>query len=191
MERRRGTLMKYLVISDIHGSRTGAEIFEEAYRIHQPDAVLCLGDVLYHGPRNPVPENHDPKEVARIMNQYAERIFAVRGNCEAEVDGLMLEFPYNAEYNSFLLGSRRVFMTHGHIFNPDHLPRLNAGDILLYGHTHIPDTACRDGIYTLNPGSITFPKENHPKSYAVLGETGFTVYNDQHRVYLNTAFDEV
>lgn len=180
--------MNYLVISDIHGCRTAAEVFEEAYRIHQPEAVLCLGDVLYHGPRNPVPENHDPKEVARVLNAYAERIFAVRGNCEAEVDGLMLDFPYNAEYSSFLLGSRRVFMTHGHIYGPDNIPKLRPGDILLYGHTHIPDVSCRNGVYTLNPGSLTFPKENHPKSYAVLTEAGFTIYDTTHSVYQCISF---
>lgn len=182
--------MKYLVISDIHGSCTGAEVFEDACRLHNPDAVLCLGDVLYHGPRNPVPENHDPKAVARIMNQYSERIFAVRGNCEAEVDGLMLEFPYDAAYNSFMLGTRRLFITHGHIYSPAHMPRLSPGDIFLYGHTHIPDTGQRDGVYTLNPGSITFPKEGHPKSYGVLAESEFIIYDDHHQEYRRIAFTQ-
>ena len=120
---RTGDSMNYLVISDIHGSRSGAELCEEALQLHQPDAVLCLGDILYHGPRNPVPDTHDPKEAARILNQYAERIFAVRGNCEAEVDSLLLEFPVTADYNSFLLNDRRVFMTHVHLFQPDQCER--------------------------------------------------------------------
>ncbi len=181
--------MNYLVISDLHGSRDGAALFEEAYRLHQPDAVLCLGDILYHGPRNPVPEHHDPGEVARILNQYADRIIAVRGNCEAEVDGMLLNFPFASEANSFLLGNRRIFMTHGHIYGPDHIPPLRRGDALLYGHTHIPVAEEKDGIFVLNPGSTTFPKNGSPKSYGLLTDTSFTVYNTSHEAFLNCIFD--
>ncbi len=180
--------MNYLVISDIHGSRSGAELCEEALQLHQPDAVLCLGDILYHGPRNPVPDTHDPKEAARILNQYAERIFAVRGNCEAEVDSLLLEFPVTADYNSFLLNDRRVFMTHGHLFHPDHLPPLRHGDILLYGHTHIPDVSCQNGIFCLNPGSVTFPKPGYPRSYGILNESSFTVLDITHQPVASVSF---
>ena len=181
--------MNYLVVSDIHGSMAGAKAFEDALNMHQPEAVLCLGDVLYHGPRNDLPARYAPKEVIPLMNRYASKISAVRGNCDAEVDQMVLNFPLTADYNTFLLGRRRVFMTHGHIYSPEHLPLLSKGDIFLFGHTHIPLAEETDGIMILNPGSISLPKQGFKPSYGLLSEERFTVYSAAHQTILQLLFD--
>lgn len=182
------TEQKYLVISDIHGGRNGAETLLEAMKHHGISTVLCLGDVLYHGPRNDLPQDYDPKTVISLMNSIKDNIIAVRGNCEAEVDQMVLEFSCMADYNIIPFSERKVFMSHGHIYSPDHLPALRPGDIFLSGHTHIPTCNMKDGIYLLNPGSITLPKENHPQTYAVLTEHSFTIYTKTHEVYMQTSF---
>jgi putative phosphoesterase len=181
--------MKYLVISDIHGDLTGAEILQKAVEQLQPDRILCLGDILYHGPRNDLPENYAPKKVIPIMNALKDRIIAVRGNCEAEVDQMVLAFPCMADYNVIPMGSMNVFMSHGHIYGPDHLPSLNENDIFLSGHTHIPTAVKKNGIYLLNPGSVSLPKEGHPRTYALLDETGFTIYTVDGTVYMQIKFE--
>jgi putative phosphoesterase len=180
--------MRYLVISDIHGDLTGAEIVQQAAERVQPDRILCLGDILYHGPRNDLPANYAPKKVIPIMNSYTNKIIAVRGNCEAEVDQMVLDFPCMADYNVIPIGTRDIFMSHGHIYGPDHLPALKAGDIFLSGHTHIPTADQKDGIYLFNPGSVSLPKGGHPRSYAVLDETGFIIYTSDHQEYMKSMF---
>ena len=180
--------MNYLVISDLHGSVQGAELFEAAYELHLPDAILFLGDALYHGPRNDLPAEYAPKQVIPILNAHAEKIIAVRGNCDAEVDQMVLGFPLTADYCEFYLGSRKVFMTHGHVYGPVRIPALPSGSILLYGHTHIPAAESFDGILHLNPGSLSIPKSGHPASYGILEETGFTVFDSGHHPYLQIEF---
>ncbi len=176
---------KLLVVSDIHGALAGAETLLSAIEKHSPDWILCLGDVLYHGPRNDLPETYAPKKVIEIMNSISEKIIAVRGNCEAEVDQMVLNFPVTADYNIVPYGNRRIFMSHGHVYGPDHLPKLNQGDIFLSGHTHIPTAYEKDGIFLLNPGSISLPKQNHPSSYGLFDESGFTVMKDDHTPYMH------
>lgn len=180
--------MKYLVISDIHGALHGASTMTEAFQTHSCDWILCLGDILYHGPRNDVPEDYQPKKVIEIMNANAQHITAVRGNCEAEVDQMVLSFPCMSDANTVFLQNRRVFMSHGHVYAPDHLPVLNNGDAFLSGHTHIPTADCKDGIYLLNPGSVSLPKGGHPCTYGVLDEHGFTVYTADHKKYMSVSF---
>ncbi|MBR2595440.1 MAG: phosphodiesterase [Solobacterium sp.] len=180
--------MKYLVISDIHGAAEGIRSTLEAISYHGCDAVLCLGDVLYHGPRNELPADYAPKEVIARLNPLHEKITAVRGNCDAEVDQMVLDFPVTADYNILYLGGRKVFMSHGHIYGPEHLPRLQAGDVFLSGHTHIPTCEISEGIYLLNPGSCALPKGTHPRSYGILDEHGFTVYSLDHREYQSIHF---
>ncbi len=180
--------MKYLVISDIHGSLSGAQCMIDAFDHHNCSRILCLGDVLYHGPRNDLPEDYAPKKVIEIMNSKWHDICAVRGNCDAEVDQMVLQFALTADYQVFQLGQRRVFMSHGHVYGPDHLPKMEEGDIFLSGHTHIPTAIKTEGIYLLNPGSSALPKQNHPKSYAVLDEEGFTVYTAYHQEYMHVSF---
>ena len=180
--------MKYLVVSDIHGSRSGAAAVPELFEELHADAILCLGDVLYHGPRNNLPEDYAPKDVISILNPLSPHIFAVRGNCDAEVDQMVLDFPLTADYNEFLLKSRKVFMTHGHVYGPDHLPRLAPGDVFLSGHTHIPTAEIAEDIFLLNPGSISLPKGGHPRTYAVLEEEGFTICTLDRKPYQSIRF---
>lgn len=169
--------MKYLVVSDIHGSKIAAEKIAELLKIEEFQACLCLGDILYHGPRNPLPEGHDPKGVAEILNGLNKKIIAVRGNCDSEVDQMMLSFPIMSNENQLMLGNRKVFMTHGHLNMIDDLSFLSQGDLFLFGHTHIPMANFDNQLYLLNPGSMSLPKENHLKSYGVLDENGFIVYS--------------
>ena len=177
--------MKYLVISDIHGSLHGAEIIKDALQIHKADRILALGDFLYHGPRNSLPSDYDVKDAIAILNGYKNIIIAVRGNCDAEVDQMVLEFPLTADYNAFYTGSHKIFMTHGHVYSKDHMPSLQEHDCFLYGHTHIPEAEMQNSIYMLNPGSVSIPKGGHPATYALLEDSRFTVYTLQHKEYMH------
>ncbi|MGM9940583.1 MAG: phosphodiesterase [Bulleidia sp.] len=180
--------MKYLVISDIHGAAHGMELLLEAKEKHNTDAVLCLGDILYHGPRNDVPEDYNPKSVIEQINPLSDSIIAVRGNCEAEVDQMVLQFPCMSDLNVLFCGSRKICMSHGHVYSPDNLPAMRKGDVFLSGHTHIPTAYEADGIYLCNPGSASLPKGGHPCSYGILDETGFTVYTAEHVPYMEIDF---
>lgn len=157
--------MKWLIASDIHGSAYYCEKLLEAYKKEGADKILLLGDILYHGPRNDLPKGYAPKEVIRMLNELEQEILCVRGNCEAEVDQMVLNFPVLADYAILTAGKTMIFATHGHVYNNGHLPPLHKGDILLHGHTHVP--ACEEyetHIY-LNSGSVSIPKENSPHSY--------------------------
>ena len=180
--------MKYLVMSDLHGSYTAFKEIEKAYHYHKVDAILCLGDILYHGPRNDLPNGYAPKKVIEAINPYKDQIISVRGNCEAEVDQMVLDFPVLATYSELYLGSKRVFMTHGHIYNKDNMPPLKENDIFMQGHTHIPTVHKENGIYMLNPGSCTIPKGGHPATYAILDETSFTIYKLDQTEYMKVEF---
>ena len=166
--------MKMMIASDIHGSVKYCRMLLERYREEKADRLLLLGDHLYHGPRNDLPEEYAPKQVTEMLNALKDEIFCVRGNCEAEVDQMVLSFPVMAEYSLLPLGGRMVFITHGHIFNKDNLPPMKAGDILLHGHTHVP--ACDPiGPYMyMNPGSVSIPKNGAPRSYMTLENETFT-----------------
>lgn len=167
--------MIYMVASDIHGSAYYCRQLAEAYRNSQADRLLLLGDLLYHGPRNDLPKEYAPKEVIQILNGLKDDIYAVRGNCEAEVDQMVLEFPVMADYCILSLGQRAIYATHGHIYNKDCLPPMKAGDILLHGHTHILTAGNENGFLILNPGSISIPKGGNPPTYALLDEERFTI----------------
>lgn len=169
--------MKLFFISDIHGSLPCLEKALEQFKNEKADFLVILGDELYHGARNALPEGYNPKEVASILNGYADKIIAVRGNCESEVDQMVLNYPVMSEYSIILHQGRRLFLTHGHIYNPDNLPKLCGGDVFFYGHTHIPVAEKRDNIYVLNPGSITMPKENNPQTFGILEGDMFTIKN--------------
>lgn len=176
----------FLVVSDIHGALSGAQAMEEAFSYHHADKILCLGDVLYHGPRNNLPSDYAPKEVITIMNTFKDKIIAVRGNCDAEVDQMVLNFPITADYNILFHGAHQIFISHGHVYGPNNLPTLSERDSFLSGHTHIPTAYEKDGILLLNPGSISLPKGNHPRTYAIINEDGFTVYTLDHKQYMHT-----
>lgn len=156
------------IMSDIHGSMTWLQKALARYEAERAGEILLLGDELYHGPRNPLPDGYAPKDVAARLNELADRILAVRGNCDSEVDEMVLDFPILSTYSQVLAGGRRLFLTHGHVYGPAHLPRLRAGDAFFYGHTHVPVARQENGIAIVNPGSVSLPKEDSPHSYAVL-----------------------
>jgi len=167
---------KLAIISDIHGSSTGLERALEQADREGAKRILLLGDLLYHGPRNPLPDGYDPQQVANLLNARKAQIdLAVRGNCDAEVDQMMIEFSIMGEYAVLLQGSRKVFVTHGHHHHMDHLPDLLAGDVFMQGHTHIPVAETRSGIHLFNPGSVSLPKGGYPPSYGLLDEQGLLV----------------
>ena len=168
-------MIKYFIASDIHGSAFYCRKLLEAFDREGADKLLLLGDLLYHGPRNPLPEEYDPKAVAAMLNERKEKILCVRGNCDGEVDQMMLQFPILADYCLLSVGTRMIFATHGHHFNENSLPMLSEGDVLLHGHTHIPVLEEREGYILANPGSITLPKENSIRGYLLLDEKGFTL----------------
>lgn len=151
--------MKIMFISDIHGmSSTLKKALNHADKL-QADQMVILGDILYHGPRNGVPDLYNPTEVVELLNARKDQILAVRGNCDAEVDQMLLNFPIMADYSELLINDRRFFLTHGHLWNENNLPDLPAGAILAHGHTHIAvHKGLASGITLFNPGSISLPK---------------------------------
>lgn len=160
--------MKLFFIADIHGSLYYLKKAIHMFNEESADYIIILGDELYHGARNPLPEGYDPKGVTGLLNEYSDRIIAVRGNCDCEIDSVVLNFPMMSDYSIVLYNNRRLFLTHGHIYNEDNMPKLKIGDLFLYGHTHIPRAEKKRDIFLINPGSITFPKDGSPNSYGVL-----------------------
>jgi len=165
--------MKIFFMSDIHGSLYYTKLALDNFVKEKADYIVILGDELYHGARNPLPLEYKPKEVADLLNGFADKIIAVRGNCDSEVDEMVLEFPMMTTYSMILYNNKRLFLTHGHVYNEDNLPKLRKGDVFIYGHTHIPKAEKNGDIFILNPGSITFPKGNFPNSYGVLEDNTF------------------
>lgn len=195
--------MKLMIASDIHGSAFYCEQMLAAYRREEAGRLLLLGDILYHGPRNDLPEGYAPKAVAALLNPMREHLLCVRGNCDTEVDQMVLDFPVMADYCFLELPGGRetegadsvcVFATHGHVWHPKHLPPLKDGDILLTGHTHIP--ACEefrgaDGKMRryLNPGSVSIPKEDSPHSYMIYEDGIFRWKNMKGEEYMTWKTD--
>ena len=169
--------MKFLIASDIHGSAYYCEKLISAYKAEQADRMILLGDLLYHGPRNDLPEGYQPKAVIEMLNAYKREILCVRGNCEAEVDQMVLEFPVLADYALLPLENRMIFITHGHVYNENRLPPLKDGDILLHGHTHVPVCVERENYTYMNPGSVAIPKDGSWHGYMTL-ESGEFLWKD-------------
>ena len=165
--------MKWLIASDLHGSAYYCRQLLGAFEREGADRLLLLGDLLYHGPRNDLPRDYDPKAVTALLNEHRGDILAVRGNCDADIDQVVLRFPIWADYALLAEGKRLIFVTHGHLFNLDKLPPLHEGDILLHGHTHVPACETRDGVTYLNPGSLSIPKEGSCPSYMTLEDGVF------------------
>lgn len=165
--------MKWMIASDIHGSAACCEKLLAAFGREQADRLLLLGDLLYHGPRNDLPQGYAPKEVIAQLSGVKDKVFCVRGNCEAEVDQMVLPFPVLADYCLLEQKGRVVFATHGHHYNLENPPLLQPGDVLLHGHTHIPAKDNSLGFWYLNPGSVSIPKESSPHSYMTLEDGQF------------------
>lgn len=166
--------MKFLIASDLHGSAETCRALLARFDAEGADRLLLLGDLLYHGPRNDLPVHYDPKKVIELLNARKNVIFCVRGNCDTEVDQMVLSFPILADYALFTAGRRAVFATHGHRFNATNLPPLQKGDVLLHGHTHIPIWEEHEGILVCNPGSVTLPKGSSERGYMIWDDLGFT-----------------
>lgn len=161
--------MKWMIASDLHGSAYYCRKMLEAFEREGADRLFLLGDLLYHGPRNDLPREYAPKEVIPLLNGKKEKLLCVRGNCDAEVDQMVLEFPVLADYAVLPVGRRLIYATHGHIYHVKNLPPLAPGDVLLHGHTHVPAwTEFGQGNLYLNPGSVSIPKEDSPHSYMIL-----------------------
>ena len=167
--------MKLMFASDIHGSAYYCRKMVEAYQAEKAVRLILLGDILYHGPRNDLPKDYAPKEVIAMLNPMKNDICAVRGNCEAEVDQMVLDFPVMADYCVILEGNRTIYATHGHVYNEGHLPPLKEGDILIHGHTHVLRAEKKEHYTILNPGSVSIPKEGNPPSYAILENGDFRI----------------
>ena len=177
--------MKILIASDIHGDIAAAKSTVEKFKEHACDKILLLGDILYHGPRNDLPKDYAPKEVIALFNEYKNDILAVRGNCDTEVDQMVLNFPILADYAYLSLDGVSVFATHGHHHNTTTPPPLREGEVLMHGHTHV---LCAvefgNGNLYFNPGSVALPKEGNPKTYAIFEDGVFTVYDFADNVVL-------
>ncbi|MBO7438230.1 MAG: phosphodiesterase [Bacteroidales bacterium] len=180
--------MKYFIVSDIHGSASDCEKALSQYGRLGCDMIICLGDILYHGPRNPIPEGYDSNALCALLNPLADRIVACRGNCDCEVCEMVLDFPLMSDYNIIVDGTTKIFATHGHRYSPTlpdgsqtvkgSVPPPKFGyDIFLYGHTHLP-VLQRDALGRIicNPGSTTLPKGGNPKSFAVYEDGHITIY---------------
>lgn len=165
--------MKLLFMSDIHGSAYYMSKMLDAIEFEKPNQIILLGDALYHGPRNPLPIEYDPKKVVDMLNSLKTKIIAVRGNCDSEVDQMLIEYPMLSDYGILFEGGRRIIITHGHLYNKDTKLHLQKGDIYVQGHTHVPQMELIDGVYYLNPGSISLPKNNTKCSYGILENNQF------------------
>ena len=151
--------MKFVIASDIHGSARWCRALMDLVEREKPDKLILLGDLLYHGPRNDLPEEYAPKQVIPLLSAWAEKIIAVRGNCEAEVDQMVLPFPCMADYAEVLADGKTLYLTHGHHTSPENLPPLPEGSVFLSGHTHVKRDEVIGGIHCLNPGSVSIPKD--------------------------------
>ena len=187
--------MKFLIASDLHGSEYYMRKLLEAAEREKNPRILFLGDILYHGPRNDLPYGYAPKALMPLLNSMKNELICIRGNCDAEVDQMVLDFPimsescllphFSREEGTFELidTGRLIYCTHGHVFNEDNLPPLKPGDVLLHGHTHIPRADRAGEITILNPGSVSLPKNGNPHSYAILEDGVFTLKSLEGEVF--------
>lgn len=183
--------MKLMIASDIHGSAYFCRQMIEAYKRERADKLLLLGDILYHGPRNDLPREYDPKAVAAMLNEMKEEILCVRGNCDTDVDQMVLEFPILAEYAIFYMNSRMIFATHGHVFHKEKLPMLKPGDILLNGHFHVPAFEEVGEYFYMNPGSVSIPKEDSAHSYMIAEDDIYVWKNMEGKSYSTVSIEDI
>ena len=169
--------MKLFIASDIHGSAYWCGKMLDRFASSGAERLLLLGDLLYHGPRNDLPKGYDPKEVTKMLNAIADKLICVRGNCDSEVDQMVLDFPIMADYAYICIGEQRIFATHGHLFSPEEPPKLGKSDILISGHTHITYDKSVGNLRCINPGSVSLPKEDTRHSCMICEDGKFTFIN--------------
>ena len=167
--------MKAIIAPDIHGSAYWCGKLVDLIEAEEPDKLLLLGDLLYHGPRNDLPKDYAPKQVIAMLDDWKEKILCVRGNCEAEVDQMVLPFPCMADFSQLYMDGTTLYLTHGHHHNPDSLPPLPEGSVFLSGHTHVKIDEMRNGIRCLNPGSVSIPKDGS-HSCLIYGDGKFSFH---------------
>lgn len=170
--------MKYFIASDIHGSYYYGKLIIDRFIDSKADKLILLGDILYHGPRNDLPKDYDPKKLTALLNQYSKKIICVQGNCDAQVDQMVLQFPILAPYLIMEVNNRNIFFTHGHIFNNENLPPMSCEDILVHGHTHVQRKEIYPTHTYLNPGSISLPKEDSYHGYMILEDNTFKWHDE-------------
>lgn len=180
-------VMRYLVLSDIHGGSEELKLALRFFQIFNCDFLILLGDLLNHGPRNKLPASYDPMNVGNLLNQFKEKIISIRGNCDSEVDGMVFDFPCNAAYGYLVVstskGIKKIFLTHGHLHKIETKEQisklgLNEGDIVLSGHTHVSGIFFKEsGVININPGSISIPKGGTQKGFALISENAIELYN--------------
>ena len=166
--------MKLFIASDIHGSAFWCEKMLEAFKEEKADRMLLLGDILYHGPRNDLPKDYAPKQVIAMLSEFKNQILCVRGNCDTEVDQMVLPFPILSDYALISVDGVDIYATHGHKYGKENLPPIKNGDILLCGHTHVATDEMLDGFRYINPGSVSIPKENTGNGYIIFENGTFT-----------------
>lgn len=171
--------MRIMIISDIHGDYDCLKNVLDFYEEKQCDQLIILGDLLYHGPRNDLPAGYAPKKCIPLLNSYKDQILAVRGNCDAEVDQMVLAFPMRSDYALENIDGHAFFITHGHLYDEKHMPYLKKGDVYLYGHYHVPVFEDH-GYYKVNPNSISLAKQ---------GENGFLIYENETFTRYNLAHE--
>lgn len=177
--------MKIFIASDIHGSAFYCKKLLERIKKEKPDRIILVGDILYHGPRNDLPKDYNPKEVIKMLNELTTPIVSVRGNCDSEVDQMVLKFPILADYLLLAIGKKTIFVTHGHLYNKNNLPPLNKGDILLCGHTHVQCFEEINDIVYMNCGSVSIPKEDGYHGYMIIEDNNITWKDLDGNVHLN------
>ena len=168
--------MKLMIASDLHGSAYYTKALLERRAEEAPEKLVLLGDILYHGPRNALPREYDTKQCAAMLNALEAAPLCIRGNCDGEVDQMVLNFPVLADFAAVFADGYTLYLTHGH-HRDEAAKALAAGDILLFGHTHVPEFGEKDGMYYVNPGSVSIPKENSRHSY-MLFENGVFTWKD-------------
>lgn len=165
--------MKYLIVSDIHGSYDSSHKILELFNKNKCDMLIILGDILYHGPRNDLPSFYNPKEVIKDLNPICDKIIAIKGNCDAEVDEMVLDFKLLDSFDG-IINNINLHLEHGHHLD---MNRFDNSKLVLFGHTHIPTIYNKDDVYFINPGSITLPKENNPRSYGIWDNNNIKIYD--------------
>ncbi len=184
-------MSKWMIASDLHGDAACVARLLEQYRASGAERLILLGDLLYHGPRNDLPAGYAPKRVIELLNGVRDELLCVRGNCDTEVDQMVLGFPILADYAYLSVDGLTILATHGHTWNTGNPPPLKKGDVLLHGHTHVPVAETfGEGNWYLNPGSVSIPKENSPKSYMIYESRRFTWHDLEGKEYRRFSLDE-